>query len=107
MVAAAKFGTALSCSICCKVCLWRVSQSRGSLHESVKLAPVGGGLENRICQTWREGTYNDLESRWLESMPSEYIASCKPTLPSSRCIESARNHRARAGALPFALPIQP
>ena len=40
---------------------------------------VGGGLENRICQTWCEGTYNDLENRWLESMPREYIASYKPT----------------------------
>jgi hypothetical protein len=36
-------------------------------------------LENRICQIWCERTYNDLENRWLESMPSEYIASYKPT----------------------------
>jgi hypothetical protein len=39
----------------------------------------GNGLENRICQIWCEGTHNDLENRWLESMPSEYIASYKPT----------------------------
>jgi len=37
------------------------------------------GFGNRICQIWCEGTYNDLEKRWLESMPREYIASYKPT----------------------------
>jgi hypothetical protein len=52
-----------------------------ALNAGVLVAVVlfGGGLENRICQTWCEGTYNDLEDRWLESMPREYIASYKPT----------------------------
>jgi hypothetical protein len=48
-------------------------------HDSI------GGLENRICQIWCEGTHNDLENRWLESMPSEYIASYKPTDYRSAC----------------------
>ena len=32
-----------------------------------------------VSQIWCESTYNDLENRWLESMPSEYIASYKST----------------------------
>jgi hypothetical protein len=52
---------------------------RKSGRESGDPGRSGRGPQNRICQIWCEGIYNDLENRWLESMPGEYIASYKPT----------------------------
>ena len=50
----------------------------------IRLTPWARALESHspstvVSQIWCEGTYSDLENRWLESMPSEYIASYKST----------------------------